>query len=331
VGKDLFKEPAKHLSALTAPAIIVLAYKRHHSLQRLLNSLKEAHYAHDGIPLVISLDKGASAKVRDIANSYEWVNGPKEIIEHKEKLGTRGHVLFAGDLSQKYGSIIVLEDDLGVSPWFYNYTRQALAFYANDNNIAGISLYGYQVTESNFHPFKPDTKGWDIYLMQFPSSWGQAWTAAQWQGFRSWLSQPTTKAPELPQFVKDWSGSSWKREFLTYMLATDKYFVYPKTSLSTNYGDRGVNFSLDIHLYRVPLETREKEYHFGSINEGVTIMNAWFGAGETRKQHEQRYLIEDAEYQLRKREGSTESYWWFKLRYLFYNYCNVLRKKLLAR
>jgi hypothetical protein len=311
---------------LTAPAIIVLAYRRPQSLQRLLISLKEAHYALDSIPLVISLDKGASNEVKNVANQFEWINGTKEIIEQTDKLGTRGHVLFAGDLSEKYGSVIVLEDDLGVSPWFYSYTLQALSFY-HQTNIAGISLYGYQIAESNFQPFKPHHQDFDVYLMQFPSSWGQAWTHLQWQGFREWLKNNEPDENQLPLFVKDWSGASWKRDFLSYMLATGKYFVYPETSLSTNYGNKGVNFSLDMHLYRVPLETEEKQYRFGRAAEGITIINDWFET-DGRSNRDRRYLIEDAEYKVRKAAGISESYWIFKIRYLFYNYLNVLSKKL---
>ena len=60
------------------PAIIVVAYNRPSSLQRLLNSLTRADYSvYDSINLIISIDYSNSAEVISIAKNFSWQFGQK--------------------------------------------------------------------------------------------------------------------------------------------------------------------------------------------------------------------------------------------------------------
>jgi len=108
------------------PAIVVVGYNRPKALERLLRSIHDADYSdYSDISLVISLDKGPS-EVRDIASSFLWRYGPKRLIIHEARLGLRSHILSCGDLSQTYRTVIILEDDLVVSPAFYDYAVQSV-------------------------------------------------------------------------------------------------------------------------------------------------------------------------------------------------------------
>ena len=104
------------------PVIIVVAYNRPNSLQRLLNSLAQADYTgYDSITLIISIDYSNSPEVISAAKNFTWEFGHKEIIKHSENLGLKKHIIFCGDLTEQYQSVIILEDDLVVAPAFYNY------------------------------------------------------------------------------------------------------------------------------------------------------------------------------------------------------------------
>ena len=61
-------------------------------------------------------------------------------------------MLQCGDISYEYGSVIVLEDDLFVSPFFYKYAVEAQEFYRDDNRIGGISLYNQPRQEAEDGP-----------------------------------------------------------------------------------------------------------------------------------------------------------------------------------
>lgn len=235
------------------PAIVIAAYNRPQALQGLLDSLLQAQYPASEVPLVISIDGGGGEAVIAIAEAFDWPNGIKIIIKHPKRLGLKAHMLYCGGMAQQYESQILLEDDLEVAPGFYQFAQTALQHYQEDS-VAGISLYSYQISEASYEPFMPDTAGLDAYLMQFPSSWGLAFTAAQWQGFTHWLqANPNSNNSKLPAFVQRWGAQSWKKLFVQYLLATDGYFLYPRVSFATNKGYAGAHFAQQLTLFDVPL------------------------------------------------------------------------------
>ena len=92
-----------------------------------------------------------------------------------------------------YENIIVLEDDLFVSPYFYKYANDALKFYNKTESIGGISLYNHKRNFLNTIPFEliPDSN--DVFFLQIASSWGQAWSKKQWLGFKNWYNKYVEK------------------------------------------------------------------------------------------------------------------------------------------
>jgi hypothetical protein len=225
------------------PAVIVPAYSRPSALRRLLASLNRAHYPDRGVHLIISLDGGADAKVVDCARAFEFAGGTVEVIERAKRLGLREHILWCGDQVEKYGSVIVLEDDLMVDPWFYQYASHALAAHEDEHTIAGVALYAPRYNDYAHLPFEPLQNGRSAYLMQVPCSWGQAWTPIQWRTFRAWYEESEDDVVDrdrtLPDEVSGWPASSWKKYFASYLSATGRYFVYPYRSYTTNCSDPG--------------------------------------------------------------------------------------------
>lgn len=261
------------------PALIVVAFNRPAALLRLLKSLAQAHFPQAEVPLHISIDGSGNPHVNEVAKTFSWPHGPKIVDQQPARLGLRQHILTCGDLSQKYGSIVLLEDDLLVSPWFYSYAHQALSHYAEKPGIAGISLYKYAIAESCFLPFSPITEGEDTWFMQMPSSWGQAWTAAQWHNFRSWLDKTEphfqARASTLPDYMQSWSDQSWKKRFAYYLIETDQYFVYPQISLSTNFGDPGSHADA-AGLYQVALLTGPRTWQFADLQTSNSVYDVNF-------------------------------------------------------
>ena len=119
--------------------VVIAAYDRSETLRRLLNSVKKGVYP-DKVKLIISIDGGGDSDVMSIARNFKWIYGEKQVIHHKNNIGLRNHIISCGNLTQEHDGIILLEDDLFVSPYFYVYAIQAMNFYSSDENIAGISL-----------------------------------------------------------------------------------------------------------------------------------------------------------------------------------------------
>ena len=259
------------------PAIVVSAFNRPSSLIRLLKSLASAKYPNTEVKLIISIDKSEVQQVAQVAENFLWKHGQKEIICRSSHLGLKSHILTCGDLAQEYGAIIMLEDDLLVSPHFYFFALQSLSFYASANEVAGISLYGYKVAESCFYPFEPIDDGSDCYFMQVASSWGQIWTSEQWLGFRAWLkTNPIlAKRNNIPSYIHNWGEHSWKKHFIQYLIENKKYFVFPRVSLSTNFEEPGTNAASE-KVFQVPLQVGERGYRFLHLGESRAVYDAWF-------------------------------------------------------
>lgn len=263
----------------TLPTIVVIGYNRPKSLTRLLDSLSKAHYPDGEIRLVISLDNSGTLEPLRVAEAYPWTRGEKRVIHREKRMGLRNHVLACGDLTEEYGDVIVLEDDLFVSPFFYEYTAQALSFYANDSRIAGISLYSQQFNQTANLPFTPiDDGNADVYFMQLAASWGQAWSRAHWQGFRQWLDANGTdisRVKGIPGDIRSWPESSWLKLYNAYIISRDLYFVYPYRSLTTNFGDPGEHFYIASSRFQVAIQQQRMDYHFPSSTDSLAIYDAF--------------------------------------------------------
>lgn len=263
-----------------SPTIVVVAYNRPVSLERLLNSIGNATYNTSSVRLIISIDKGDNKSVLDVANNFHWKYGEKIIHYQSNNLGLREHILKCGDLTNQYGSVIILEDDLYVSENFYIYTESAIEYYKDSSKIAGISLYNQQFNETVKLPFTPLKNNFDVYFMQIPSSWGQVWTKEQWKRFREWYDKNKHKGitvnDPLPSNIIKWPESSWKKYFTKYIVEQDLFFVYPYLSLSTNFGDIGQHFWSQSSCYQAPLCNFYKEdYNFCELNESYAVYDVF--------------------------------------------------------
>ena len=224
-------------------AICIIAYNRVDSLKRVLSSLEKGYYP-ESVPLIISIDKSNTTQVEEFAQQYIWRQGDKRIITHPENLGLRKHVLKCGNLLEEYDALIVLEDDISVAPSFYYYAKQCVEKYADNDDIAGISLYNFPLNYQNLLPFQPLHSDSDVYLMQCAQSWGQVWMKKQWLEFKKWYEQNSeefSELPHLPKAICNWPKSSWLKYHTRYCIEKEKYFIYPYISLSTNNSDSGTH------------------------------------------------------------------------------------------
>ena len=262
------------------PAIVVIGYDRADSLKRLLGSIAAAEYAEDDITLIISLDRSGKTEVEKVAEKFIWKHGEKKVIVRKERMGLKRHILTCGNYADEYGSIIMLEDDLYVSPDFYNFASKALSHTVSDPRVGGVSLYNHRFNVFARLPFEAVDDGYDNWYFQFASSWGQAWTASQWDGFREW--QEAHDGEDLhdagmPSNVAEWGDSSWLKYAIRYLVDTDRYFLYPRVSETTNFADAGEHASASVTDLQVPMRAVHKgEYIFSTVEQSRARYDAFF-------------------------------------------------------
>lgn len=261
-------------------AIVAVAYNRVNSLQRLLLSLEGAYYDSNEVTLIVSIDKSDTDAVERFADEYHWPWGKKIVDKHTHNLGLRPHMLSLGKWFDSFDAIVVLEDDIVVSPIFYTYTRQAVEKYFSCQDVAGISLYGFCMNYQTGHPFTPIKDEHDAYFMNCAMSWGEVWMRDSWNRFHEWYlrHQDFTASPHLPRRVCRWNQKSWLKYHTRYCIEENKYFVHPYVSLSTNFGDAGVhNDKGGYTAYQVELQQgTKKEFFLPEFGSGAVYYDGFF-------------------------------------------------------
>ncbi|MDM0948410.1 hypothetical protein QTI79_04160 [Clostridium perfringens] len=261
-------------------AIVVIGYNRPNSMQRLLNSLKVAEYYLDDVPLIISIDNSGSNNVKEVAEKFIWPYGKKTIKTYNKRLGLKKHILECGKYTLSYKNIIVLEDDIYVSPVFYKFAKEAVEFYKNNKQIAGISLYSHACNVVCNRPFSPIADRYDTYFMKFAQSWGQVWMKESWNEFINWLNSEDSQknlSNEVPESINNWPETSWLKYHIKYLVDKNKYFVYPRKSLTTNFTDIGQHAKLKSTAYQVEIELDSfKKFYFAPFDSFSVKYDVYF-------------------------------------------------------
>ena len=127
--------------------------------------------------------------------------------------------------------VIVLEDDIYVSDSMYHYAYQAVEFYGDDENIAGISLYTFQKNWLKWLArFEPQKADFDAFFMKIAMSWGQVWTYSKWKPFKEWLSrnEKFTKSDKIPYALNQWPETSEQVKTDYVFITLDDYYLIKK-------------------------------------------------------------------------------------------------------
>lgn len=265
------------------PAVVIQAFNRPDALARLLRSVEDADYGGwAGVPLVISIDcapGGVHPQVRDLAERTPWPHGEKQVLVQPQPRGLVEHFYRCGDLARDYGAVILLEDDLFVSPAYYAFAAQALEFYREDARVAGVSLYTLPFNGYTHLPFIPLLDGGDGFFLQIPYTQGQAFTAAQWQAFQDWRAaadRRLTPADPLHEMFLNFSEEEWFPLRTKYLVDTHRYYVFPRGSLATGFGDRGTHFSRPTRFFQVPLQAGPTGWRLLPLDDALAVYDSFY-------------------------------------------------------
>lgn len=255
------------------PAIVIIAYNRPESLKRVLRSVKDAKYPNDNITLIISIDFwNTDNPCYNIADNFLWEFGEKKILRHETNLGLKQHVLQCGDLTQEYETVILLEDDVIVSPYFYYYAQDACSFYQHKDEVMGVGLFSHAYTGYAKLPFYPIKNGFDTYYGKWVITWGECFFKKQWKEFRQWydLEKHQLKyRASIPSQITNWSDSSWSKYMDYYMDETDKYFVSPYEAYATNCADLGEHYQKATTAWQTSMQYGKREFSFAELDTAV--------------------------------------------------------------
>lgn len=122
-------------------------------------------------------NEDATKSVQQVRDYVRTVSGFKEvtIVERENNWGLARSIIHGvSQLCDQYGRVIVLEDDLVVSPVFLTFMNNALDRYVDDDQVMQVAGYMF--------PVEVDVPC-DAMFMTFISSWGWATWQRAWRHF----------------------------------------------------------------------------------------------------------------------------------------------------
>lgn len=159
--------------------ILLFVYNRPAHTRRCIESLLRNSLA-AGSELFIyadgAKDSTQQAEVNEVRNYLRSLQGFKQItlIERTENWGLARNII-DGVTTQvnRFGKVIVLEDDLVVAPYFLQFMNDALEIYQDEPKVGHI-----QACDFTQDPTLPDT-----FLIKWTGSWGWATWDRAWKHF----------------------------------------------------------------------------------------------------------------------------------------------------
>ncbi|GMU85178.1 MAG: hypothetical protein AMXMBFR48_04200 [Ignavibacteriales bacterium] len=228
--------------------IALFVYNRPKHTKNLIDSLlmnKESGESE----LIVFSDAPKHDKVAGVTEVRQYINtitGFKSvrIVERKANYGLAKSIIDGvSTLFEEHACLIVLEDDLVVSPHFLAYMNDGLNIYAEDSQVGSIHGYVYPVK----HPL-PETfflRGGDCWGW---ATWKRAWSYFEPDG-RKLLSEIKTRRLikefdfnnaypyyRMLQKLVDGRNSSWAVRWHASLFLRDMLTLYPGTSFVNNQG-----------------------------------------------------------------------------------------------
>lgn len=159
--------------------ILLFAYNRPRHLQHTVEALAHNPLAQESELFVFSDGARTEDDREDVelVRSYiHTIEGFKTVhrIERDRNYGLAANIIDGvTDIVNRYGRVIVLEDDLVTAPGFLQFMNDALDTYADEPRVGHIQAYDFTQ-----NPRLPET-----FLIKFTGSWGWATWQCAWQHF----------------------------------------------------------------------------------------------------------------------------------------------------
>ncbi len=169
--------------------IAVFAYDRLDHFEKMFTALTACN-GFSNSPVTIFLDGAKSEsdapRVEEVREFARTLNLPNvTFVERENNMGLKASIYDGvGALCKKYGRVIVLEDDLIVSPCILDYFNAGLEKYKDESRIWSIVGYQYDV---------PQLRSLDrALILPFAHCWGWATWDRAWEQFD--INAPVSRA-----------------------------------------------------------------------------------------------------------------------------------------
>ena len=195
---------------LNISPIVLFVYNRLWHTKQTIEALKKNELANESELFIYSdapKNEDDQKQVENVREYLKTIDGFKKItiIERKENFGLAKSIISGvTEIVNKYGKIIVLEDDLVTSPHFLKFMNEALEFYSNKTKVWHISGWNYPI-EYN--------KNIDTFLWRVMNCWGWGTWADRWKFFEKNIDKlvKTFSKEDIKRFNVDGYENFWNQ------------------------------------------------------------------------------------------------------------------------
>jgi len=168
--------------------------------------------------------------------------------------------------------VILLEDDLFVSPKFHIFATKALNYYATDEEVGGISLSSILKNGFVNLPFIPLLDDSDVFFAQFCVLHGFIISDKMWASFEQWFEYPAnqkfSKEDNIHTFFKKMDNQSeWFHFFTNFLIKSKKYIIYPREAYCVHFQEVGTHFNKTGIWFQNPLQYFKQDFNFKHLSE----------------------------------------------------------------
>ncbi|MBU4483940.1 glycosyltransferase family 2 protein [bacterium] len=213
----------------------------------------------------------------------DWPHPNKTIIERDQNFGLANSII-SGVTEQcnAQGRVIVLEDDMVVSPFFLNYMNAALVKYQDDKRVISIHGYSFPINGLPEAFFLKGTscwgwatwkRGWDLFEPDGKKLHDELLKRKLMHRFNIYSSYPYQRML-LDQIHG--RNDSWAVRWYASALIHDKLTLHPGKSLVYNTGMDGSGTHCDQYDgFASSLSTTPISFNGLVVSENVQVLQAW--------------------------------------------------------
>jgi len=234
--------------------VVLFVYNRPKETQQALDTLKLNKYAESSDLYIYSdnADSNADAQtieaVLQVRKIISNVTGFKSVhvIEWEYRMGLANSIIQGvTNVLQKYGRVIVLEDDLITSPNFLSYINQTLDYYEENRQVISVTGFTFKVDIPSDYEYdvyftrRTSTYGWGTWLDRWKDiDWEMKnYASFKWNPFA--LFRFMRGGQDLPRLLSAYMKgklNAWSIRFCYHQFKTNTYTVYPTQTKVDNIG-----------------------------------------------------------------------------------------------
>ena len=205
--------------------LVVMTMSRVRSLQRLVNSLDTALYLPGStVDLRVTVDRNydneVDAATKEYLDSLQWSHGVYEVVVWPRKVGLYGQWVHAWPAElypeSLYKAVVLLEDDLEVSPHYAKWFVGAHQAYGGINGVGAITGQRPNLVAAVNGPASVagqvpgGVKAFGYLLM---ATWSLSPKHSVWREFRQWVLDKRAGSPDFVPLVPGIVPNQWYEQF----------------------------------------------------------------------------------------------------------------------